>query len=281
MNNMTISIVLPTLGRTKEVDSMLNSILKYVKSTSIIFEVIVVDQNFSNALDSIIQKYKEHGIDIIHHKVSFRGLSKAKNYGAKLASGKYVCFIDDDAEFLEGTLERAVSRLDNGNFDIVSGRCVDREGKDSTLKFEHKEQVLSLSCFENRFIESTMFFKREICERFQYDENMGVGAFYGAEEGYDLVYRMLQENVRILFDPEIVFYHPQNYVSRSQPGLPRKVFSYRVGYGYLCKKHHLNKKYWKRLISVMLYIPYLAIVKPKDVKFYFGEMLGLLVGKYL
>lgn len=278
---MVLSIVLPTLGRVNEVDAMLESIHKYVASTSISFEVIVVDQNFSDILDNVVQKYKELGFDISHHKVSFRGLSKAKNYGAKKARGKYVCNIDDDAEFLEGTVERAIKRLEEGEFDIVSGRCIDREGNDSTLKFEHKEQMLSLTCFENRFIESTMFFKREICERFQYDENMGLGAFYGAEEGYDLVYRMLHEGVKILFDPEIKFYHPQNFVSRSQPGIARKTFSYKVGFGYLCKKHRLRKKYWKRLVSVMCYIPYLAVVRPKDVKFYFGELLGMVVGKYL
>lgn len=276
-----LSIVLPTLGRVKEVDAMLESICKYVASIPITFEVIVVDQNFSDDLDNIVKKYKELGFVISQHKVSFRGLSKAKNYGAKLAQGKYICNIDDDAEFLEGTVGRAIKRLEEGEFDIVSGRCIDREGNDSTLKFEHKEQILSLKRFENRFIESTMFFKREICERFQYDENMGLGAFYGAEEGYDLVYRMLQEDVKILFDPEIKFYHPQNFISRSQPGMARKTFSYKIGFGYLCKKHRLRKKYWKRLISVVCYIPYLSIVRPKDVRFYFAELMGLIVGRFL
>lgn len=277
----TLSIVLPTLGRKEEVDAMLESIHKYVAPVELTFEVIVVDQNFSDLLDDVVNKYRALGFEISQHKVSFRGLSKAKNYGAKLARGKYVCFIDDDAEFLEGTVLRAISRLEEGKYDIVSGRCIDRDGNDSTLRFEHKEHVLSLNAFENRFIESTMFFKNEICQRFQYDENMGVGAFYGAEEGYDLVYRMLNEGVKILFDPKIMFYHPQNFVTHSQPGIARKTFSYKIGFGYLCKKHHLRKKYWKRLISVILYMPYLAIVRPKDVKFYFGELLGMLVGKYL
>jgi len=259
----------------------LESVQKYVAPTSITFEIIVVDQNFSNLLDEIVDKYRKIGFSITQHKVSFRGLSKAKNYGAKLANGKYVCFIDDDAEFLKGVAERAINRLEEGEYDIVSGRCIDRTGKDSALKFEHKEQVLSLKCFENRFIESTMFFKKDICSRFEYDENMGVGAFYGAEEGYDLVYRMLQNDVKILFDPDIVFYHPQNFVSRSQPGIARRTFSYRIGFGYLCKKHKLWKKYYKRLISVICYIPYLCLFRPKDAKFYFGELLGLLAGRFL
>ena len=83
MNNkedMVLTIVLPTLGRVKEVDAMLDSILKYVASTTISFEVIVVDQNFSDILDEVVLKYKEQGFDIKHYKVSFRGLSKAKNF---------------------------------------------------------------------------------------------------------------------------------------------------------------------------------------------------------
>lgn len=276
-----LTIVLPTLGREKEVDAMLESIYRFVTSSNISFEIIVVDQNFSDLLDNVVEKYHAMGVEMLHHKVSFRGLSKAKNYGAKLARGKYICFIDDDAEFLEGTALRAISRLEEGKYDIVSGRCIDREGNDSVLHFKHEEKVLTLLAFENRFVESTMFFKREICERFQYDENMGLGAFYGAEEGYDLVYRMLHENVIILFDPEIKFYHPQTILSHEGEVVVRRAFSYRCGFGYLCKKHNLNKKYWKRLISVQLYLPFLLFFNRKKVKYYFAEMLGLIVGKLI
>lgn len=281
MKEIELSIVLPTLGRTSEVDAMLESIKKYVATSSISFEIIVVDQNFSDLLDDIVEKYRTLGFEVIHHKVAFRGLSKAKNCGAKLAKGKYVCFIDDDAEFLEGTVERALNKLEEGEYDIVSGRCVDRDGNDSVIKFKHKEQMLTLSAFENRYVESTMFFKRDICDCYHYDENMGVGAFYGAEEGYDLVYRMLHDDVKILFDPEIKFYHPQTILSHEGDAAVRRVFTYRCGFGYLCKKHRLNKKYWKRLISVQVYLPYLLLFNRKNIKYYFSEMLGLLVGRYL
>lgn len=281
MSSLDLSIVLPTIGRTTEVEAMLESISVFVAPVSISFEIIVVDQNYSDVLDSIVKRFYNQGLVIVHQKVSFRGLSKAKNFGAKLARGKYVCFIDDDAEFLEGTVERAISCLENNNYDIVSGRCIDRDGYDSALKFEHTEQVLTLSSFENRFIESTMFFRREICDRFQYDENMGVGAFYGAEEGYDLVYRMLHAGVIIFYDPEIVFYHPQTVLSHEGDTVVRRAFTYRCGFGYLCKKHHLNKKYWERLLSVQLYLLYLLLFNRKKVKYYFAEMLGLIVGKHI
>lgn len=278
MKELELSIILPTLGRSKEVDAMLESIQKYVAPTSITFEIIVVDQNFSNLLDEIVEKYRKFGFCITQYKVSFRGLSKAKNYGAKLAKGKYVCFIDDDAEFLEGTVERAINRLYEGVYDIVSGRCIDRVGNDSAIKFEHKEQILSLKCFENRFIESTMFFKRNVCLRFLYDEEMGIGAFYGAEEGYDLVYRMLNAGVRILFDPEIQFYHPQSVLSHEGQAIVRRAYLYRMGYGHLCRKHGFKKKYYSRLLKVFVYIPFLFVFKRSDTKYYVAELMGLIAG---
>lgn len=283
MVNIDLTIVLPTLGRSKEVNAMLASIFRYPVEKKYNIEIVIVDQNFSDLLNPIVERYINNNkhITIDHHKVSFRGLSKAKNYGTTQAHGRYVCFIDDDAEFTEGLINQALNRLESDDFDIVSGRCIDRIGNNSVLNFKNEEAVLTLNAFENRFVESTMFFKHEICVRFPYDENMGLGAFYGAEEGYDLVFRMLHAEVKILFDPEIKFYHPQTLVSHSAPGIARKAFSYRIGYGYLCKKHNLRKKYWKRLVSVICYIPYLCLMRPKDVRFYFGELLGLLVGRYL
>ena len=278
---MILSIVIPTLGRVSEVDSLLKSIDFNVRKAGIESEVILVDQNFSDLLDGVVSKHIKNGFEIEHHKVSFRGLSKAKNYGAKIAKGQYVCFLDDDAEFLCGTVERAINRLKDSKYEIVSGRCVDRDGVDSVIKFKHEECVLSLNLFENRFIETTMFFNRDVCERFSYDEDMGIGAFYGAEEGYDLVYRMLREDVKILFDPEIIIYHPQTVLSHVGNNVVKRAFTYRCGYGYLCKKHKLNRKYVTRLIKVIVYLFILPCYKPKDFKYYLAEFLGLLVGRFV
>ena len=277
----TLTIVLPTLGRTKEVDAMLGSIFSYAIDGSISIEIIIVDQNFSNVLDDIVEKYKKRKYPIRHHKVSFRGLSKAKNYGAKYARGKYICFTDDDAEFLDNTICCALEILEQGKYDVVSGRCIDREGNNSVIEFSTQATELSISDFEGKFIESTMFFKTEIFKIFHYDENMGVGAFYGAEEGYDIVYRLLSNHKKIYFDPCIKFYHPQTLTSHDAPEAIRRAFNYRCGYGYLCKKHNFAKKYWKRVIAVLMYLPYLLVFRQKYVKYYFAELLGLLAGKYI
>lgn len=279
--NVDLTIIIPTLGRVKEVNAMIESIYRFPVEEIYKIEIIIVDQNFSDILDPIVNLFRVKKYPIEHHKVSFRGLSKAKNYGVAHAHGRYICCIDDDAEFTDGIINRALGRLDKENVDIISGRCVDRSGANSVLHFEGNEAILTLSAFENRFVESTMFFKREICERYHYDENMGVGAFYGAEEGYDLVYRMLQDRVRILYDPELKFYHPQTVVDHSSIAAARRTYSYHLGTGYLCKKHQLNKKYWQRIILLILYIPYLSFFKRSHLRYYMGEFLGMIVGRFV
>ena len=275
---MNLSIVIPTLGRVKELESLLNSILIADYDD---LEVIIVDQNFSDLLDNLISHYSSF-MNLRSFKVNFRGLSKAKNFGISKAKGEIICFIDDDAEFCIGTIQNALSRLcADADVDVVCGRCVDRLGNDSVVKFKNEESWLTKRAFEGKFIESTMFFKSRCFDSMLYDEKLGIGAFHGAEEGYDLVYRMLEKERKILFDPSIVFYHPQTIFSHDTSKEIQRVFSYRCGFAYVCTKHKLSKRYYKRLFSVTLYIFYAYLFKRRVVRYYIAELLGLFCGKVI
>lgn len=276
-----LSIVLPTLGRMKEVDALLASIYSSGINPRYKVEIIVIDQNFSDLLDDVILKYSNKAYPITQYKVSFRGLSKAKNFGTTKAKGRYVCFIDDDAEFIKDSVNLALCELESNTADVVSGRCIDRDGNDSVCQFDDMESMLTLDNFEGKFVESTMFFNTDLCHRYSYDVEMGVGAFYGAEEGYDLVYRLLRDGIRIKFNPEIKFYHPQTVLSRESQSAIRRAFTYRCGYGHLCKKYHFRKKFYIRILKLIAYLFVLPIYKPKNYKYYLADLLGSLTGYYL
>lgn len=276
-----LTIVIPTLGRVMEVDKLLSSLYAFPIESKITAEIIIVDQNFSDVLDEVVKKYTCKPFPIKHYKVSFRGLSMAKNFGTAHSKGKYICFIDDDAEFQQDILNSALNELETGKVDIISGRCVDREGNDSVQKFSNEESVLTLSNFEGRFIESTMFFKTELCKKYPYDEKMGVGCFYGAEEGYDLIFRMLKDGVCIKYNPNIKFYHPQTVVDKSSEGMIRRAFTYRCGYGYLCRKYKFKKKYYIRIAKLLGCLLILPFYKPREFKFYLADFLGSVVGYIL
>jgi len=278
-NFEVLSIVIPTLGREKEVENLLESIYQNVKSES--YEVVVVDQNFSKLLDSIIEKYKK-SMHLRHYKVSFRGLSKAKNYGIEKSHGDFILFMDDDAEILPDSIEKAVTYLSlNPGVEAISGRMVDRDGKDSVKIFSDVRASLNLKNFEDKFIESSMTFRRSCLINERFDDNLGCGTFHGAEEGFDLIYRLLRQGATIHYDPSIKFYHPRTISTHSSDSEIRRVFSYRCGFAALCKKHGFNKRYYSRIIKIALYLPFLAVFNRKKIRYYSVELLGLICGRLI
>jgi len=272
---MKISIIIPTLGRKEQVAQLLSS-LTAVKNFR--HEIIIVDQNFNNTLDEIVDKYST-SYNVIHYKVDFRGLSKAKNFGIEIARGKYICFPDDDSKFLEDTIYNAFNILDNDSkIDIVFGRCIDEDGVDSVIKFSKNEAELSLNNFNGKFIEATMFAKTDILKKNKFDENMGIGTFFGAEEGYDLIYRLLNQKLKLYYSPRIKFYHPQTLTDYSNFNSLKRVFEYRKGFSYLCLKHKLYKKLIKRVLLVFFSIPIFFIIDGKKARYYTVEFLSLIIG---
>ena len=270
-----ISIIIPTLNRKKEIQDLLQSL---VSSKHLIKEIIVIDQNCSNLLDSVIQDNSIYFNSIIHKKVSFKGASKARNEGVKYATAETICFPDDDAQFKEDTIRKALEEMRNKNVKVLFGKCVDNENKDSILKFDKKESFITLKSYENKFVESTLFISRELIEKYQFDENLGVGNFFGAEEGLDLVLRLIKDKVLIFYSPIIVFIHPQKVSNYTSPAELKRVFFYRAGFSRLCIKHKLFFKLLKRFFLVNSYILLLLLIQRKKARYYLSELLGLLAG---
>lgn len=274
-----LSIIIPTIGRSNEVAELLHTI--FCCSLNFDYEIIIIDQNNTNVLESIIEGYFNK-LPIKHHKVSFKGLSKAKNYGAKIALGEYVSFPDDDCKILKNTYSVAFEILENENVDMVCGKCIDELMNDSVLKFKRQPYTLNKNNMLGGFVEATVICKKLIFERFQFDENMGAGTFFGAEEGFDWMYRILtQSEIKVYFSPKILFYHPQVIFAKGDYASLNRVFKYRCGTGYLCEKHNLKKKYYKRLLLVYLAILYYLFTNKKIQKYYTAELLGLKSGKTL
>ncbi|MCY7350654.1 MAG: glycosyltransferase [Cytophagaceae bacterium] len=273
-NNPSVSIVVPTLGRKNEVYALLKSI---IQSTVQPIEVIILDQNCSNILDDIIFDFKEQ-INIKHVRVNFRGLSKARNYAIKYTTGEILMFPDDDCRIFSNTIGTALTVMNDTGTDVIFGKCIDEQGKDSIIKFSEKPSWLNLRNFEGKFIEATMFIKRQLLDNYSYDEGLGAGTFHGAEEGYDLVYRMLKNYIKMYYSPNVVFYHPQAFIDYNSPGAIHRVFSYRCGFGRVCMKHKLYWKLAKRFFKISMALPFFFLLDRRKLRYYLSECLGIVTG---
>ena len=275
---MKLSIIIPTINRTIELQALLYSIERYV--LNIEYEVIIIDQNPSGFLDSIITEFNEK-LNLKHHVVLFKGLSKAKNYGAKEAVGEYLSFPDDDCTIYENTYKTAFEILQREDCDMVFGKCVDEKGANSVINFKNYEYFLCTKNMLGGFVEATLVCKRELFDKFVFDENMGVGTFFGAEEGFDWLYRILidEANYKVMYSPEIKFYHPQVILSKGDLSALNRVFKYRCGTAYLCHKHHFAGKYYKRLIMAYAASKLYYFTDKEKSKYYKTEFLALQLGK--
>ena len=147
-------------------------------------------------------------------------------------------FPDDDSEYTPELLENTKKYFEEKNIDSIFGVTIDRETNEySCLKFMSNECKV---CKDNMFkttIEATMVIKRNVFNSINgYDETLGVGTKYGADEGADLVLRLLYENYNLYFSPNLVFYHP-NKESKKDNSVITRGYTYGMGFGRLAAKH--------------------------------------------
>lgn len=274
---MKLSIIIPTLNRITELEALLQSLLDCDLDCE--NEIIIIDQNPVGFLDGMLAEFKSV-LNVNHQVVTFKGLSKAKNFGVKIAKGKYFSFPDDDCKIFSDTYKIAFKTIELENADVVFGRCIDAKGNDSVLKFKKESFFLNTKNMLGGFVEATGVINKNIFkEGFWFDENMGAGCFHGAEEGYDWLYRILKSsNFKAFYNPEIKFYHPQVLLDKGTKEALNRVFTYSCGKAYLCKKHHFYFRYIKRLLLIIISLPIYAIINRKKARYYFVEIHGLLAG---
>jgi glycosyltransferase involved in cell wall biosynthesis len=275
--HIDLSIIIPTIGRRKELDDLLNSIKRnYI---DYLYELIIVDQNVKGYINEIVKKY-ENDFIISHYNVNFKGLSKAKNFGVSKAKGIFVSFPDDDCLILGDTYNIGLNAIINLDLDIVFGKCIDEKGDDSVLKFKKSSYYLNYDNMLGGFVEATAIVKKNVFEKgYLFDENMGAGCFHGAEEGFDWLYRILQSgSFNVFYDPKILFYHPQVIMEKGDFNSLNRVFSYRCGTAYLCKKHKFYFKYYRRIILSIAASLYYLTTNRNKFKYYFVEFCALITG---
>ena len=90
-NNSLISIVVPIYNASPYLDKCIKSIIS--QSYKNIEIILINDGSTDNSL-CICNSYAESDKRIRVYSKKNAGVSSARNYGMKVASGKYICFID-------------------------------------------------------------------------------------------------------------------------------------------------------------------------------------------
>lgn len=141
-----ISVIIPVYNTEKYIDKCINSVLQQDLET----EIIVVNDGSTDNSKKIIEKYRDK---IIYLEKENGGLSDARNYGLKYATGEYVAFLDSD-DFIEKNLFLRLEKYIDKKIDIIKFKIklVDENYKEiRKIPSPSFECVNGEKAFENLF----------------------------------------------------------------------------------------------------------------------------------
>ncbi|MCC7251283.1 glycosyltransferase family A protein [Hyphomicrobium sp.] len=227
-----ISLIVCTLGRTEPLRRLLASL---AEQTHRPFEIILVDQNAGDYLDSVLHAYSVLPLVRIR---SEKGLSRGRNAGLKRAKGESIGFPDDDCWYDRGVLE-SVDRFfaSRSEIDLLSGRTVDASGADSVNRYWPVSGPITRDNVFGTGNSNTIFIRRTVLTGVRgFDETLGVGAstpFQAGEES-DFLLRCLERGHRGYYDRSFLVRHDQVTETLA------RVRAYSVGFGRVARLHGLG-----------------------------------------
>lgn len=278
---MYFSLIIATLNRADLIDYCLKSIQAQTYTN---YEVIVIDQSDNDDTRNVVYKYKFK--NIFYKKVSYRGLSKARNEALKMMTGDWFCLIDDDAYYDENYLSNISCHIQNetNSKTIYSGFIWDALNNRESVRYSEIKNATKLTIRQIiRYCPSpAISYPSSIVNDIGlFDEEFGVGARFGAAEETDYNLRAIKMGYQIVYYRDIIVTHPHEMVPHLDKDiLLKKTYNYSYGTGAMYKKIFRLYGPW-----IKLYATYVEKIAKSLIRILmrnnFGkiELKGLMNGK--
>lgn len=262
---MLVSVIICSYNRAAYIGGALDSLYQQAASKND-FEVLVVDNNSSDNTDQVFVKWREANPDgnIFYTTETQQGASFARNTGAKLAKGQWLCFMDDDAiatpNYIENIIKHIHSKPEAVGF---GGRIIPKyiPAEPAWMSFYVSSLVGNFDyapaacAFENGKypIESNMIVKKAVFELVGgFNEAIPgvVGTLRIGGEGKELFYKILALGHTIYYDPAIFVHHVVE-VAKLTPEYMYRVAS-GIGRGESARTKAISQKVY--LLKIIEYL---------------------------
>jgi glycosyltransferase involved in cell wall biosynthesis len=139
-NKTILSVIIPVYNVAQYLHECLNSVMGQYKNG---FEVICVnDGSTDNSLDILLEFQSQYPlIKIIDQKNG--GLSAARNSGLKIASGKYIYFLDSDDYLFPGVLSNMINLAEAHDLEMAGFNAQKSDGNYYFSITEYVNKVLT------------------------------------------------------------------------------------------------------------------------------------------
>jgi glycosyltransferase involved in cell wall biosynthesis len=219
---MTLSIIICSYNRASYISDALTSL--YVQSSGLDnFEVIFVDNNSTDNTKEVYAQWRQTNTNGQFTFISEmqQGASFARNTGAAIAKGEWVCFMDDDAVATTDYVKNIIKHIQDQPFIVgFGGRIIPKyiPGEPKWMSYYVSSLVgnfdyASTACaFENGKypLESNMIVKKSVYDQIGgFNVNLPgvVGTLRIGGEGKELFYKIIALGHTIYYDPSICVHH--------------------------------------------------------------------------
>ena len=108
MEDVKVSIIIPTYNCAQWLPETIDSVLAQTYRN---YELLIVDDGSTDNTKEVVQPYLSFGkIRYLHQENS--GQASARNHGLRLATGKYVAYLDSDDTWAPHKLEKQINLLE-------------------------------------------------------------------------------------------------------------------------------------------------------------------------
>ncbi len=205
-----VSVVIPNYNYGKYIHETIESVLN---QTFINYEIIVVDGGSDDTKTVEVLK------QIIHPKIQvhFRGgrhlVGDNRNFGIKLAKGKYICCLDSDDAILPTYLEKAVFYLEALNYDVVYP-WVQSFGESETL-WKTADATYETLTIEGNLVATNAVFRKSAWEKAGGYKDYPIGKGHVSED-WEFWVRLAGSGFRFKAIPEPLMLYRVHHKSLSQ-----------------------------------------------------------------
>ena len=246
-----ISIIIPTFNRANSIEKAIESVTHQSGQN---WELIIIDDGSTDNTSLIVREYLVD-LRIKYYFQENRGVSAARNLGAKYAEGGYLIFLDSD-DYLEPELVEELSEENFTNYDIVCWQVLKNiDGKETLWKPEQLDGLYNNITVS--FLAGSICYKKEVFFKVGgFDPKMKFG------ENYELGIRIANlQGLRIKLINKVFLNYNLNPRERESNSFDNRLSSH---------LHQLNKhkelyERQPKILSGMYYLIGFVLEKQGDI----------------
>ena len=255
-----VSVVIITYKRPLEV--LGRAIESVIKQSYRNIELFVVNDapeeiDLANQLRDYVNNLADTRVQYIQHEIN-KGANAARNTGLRHARGKYICFLDDDDEWISNKVELQLQYMKPGVGLVYSPFYVRGNNVEKIANFNLPDDPLK-AILEGNYIGSTSFpmlLTSAVKEAGGFDET-----FASCQE-YDLWIRITSKYSVCKTDKPVGYYYLSNDSTFKKPD------KYVKGIDAVIAKHsELYKKHPRQLSNRYMHMAF-AMLKKKELRRY-------------